>query len=152
MRGSLTLAASLVTLSTFTLAFPQPVQIYGVNLGSWYVAQGSPVLEGLVTDPTQAVDRTMDAPRWCVVGYLPPSLTPHTNSQSEWLSMGGEICTNCQDCIASELYVGYNYPQQSEIRDSNSSTASSPRRTRTLPTKSLISIGKPGSPRPTFNV
>jgi len=37
MRGFLTLVANLLTLFTFTVAFPQPEKIYGVNLGSWYV-------------------------------------------------------------------------------------------------------------------
>ena len=37
MRGFLTLVTSLHALFAFTLAFPQPEKIYGVNLGSWYV-------------------------------------------------------------------------------------------------------------------
>ncbi|KAF9653334.1 glycoside hydrolase family 5 protein [Thelephora ganbajun] len=37
MRGFLTLAGGLFALFALTFAFPQPKQIYGVNLGSWYV-------------------------------------------------------------------------------------------------------------------
>jgi hypothetical protein len=111
-----------------------------------------PILEGLITDPTQVVGRTLDAPRWYVIGYPCPPLTPRTNSRSEWVTMGGEICNNCQDCIGSELCVDCDYSQQSTTHGSNNSTASSPRPTRTPLTKSSISIGKPGSPRPTFNV
>ena len=39
MRGFLTLVASLLTLFTPALAFPQPEKIYGVNIGSWYVLE-----------------------------------------------------------------------------------------------------------------
>jgi len=39
MRGFLTLAAGFFALFAPALAFPQPKQIHGVNLGSWYVLQ-----------------------------------------------------------------------------------------------------------------
>ena len=51
MRGFLFLAAVIFTIFVSALAFPQPKQIYGVNLGSWY-ARGFHVLQGLVTDLT----------------------------------------------------------------------------------------------------
>jgi len=66
MRGFLSLAASCFALVAFALAFPQPDQIYGVNIGSW-----------LLVEPWMLPD--------------------------EWLAMGGENCTNCQDCIRSEF-------------------------------------------------
>jgi hypothetical protein len=39
MRGFTTLAAGFSALLAFAVAFPQPEQIYGVNLGSWYVLE-----------------------------------------------------------------------------------------------------------------
>jgi len=109
MRGFLSLAASLLTLFSSTLAISQPEQIYGVNLGSWYLLQ-SPVLQGLIANPTQVVVRTLDATGWCAVGQLGLSFAPQTNSRPEWVAMGGQRCDRCQDCIASELYVGCNSP------------------------------------------
>lgn len=107
MRGSLTLAVGLFTLFISALASQQPEQIYGVNLGSWYVLESPFVLERSVTDPPQAVVGTLDAPRRSVIHRFADlqhqKLTD--DSQIEWVSMGGEICSNCQDCIASELCV-----------------------------------------------
>jgi len=77
MRGSLTLAVGLFTLFASALAFQQPEQIYGVNLGSWLL--------------------------------LEPWMLP-----DEWVSMGGEICSNCNDCIASEFALTQKYPNTAD--------------------------------------
>lgn len=75
MRGSLSLAAGVFTLLGSVLAFPQPEQIYGVNLGSWYLSEFR-VLHRLVTILTQVFGRTLDAPRGCVIGKLHSPPTP----------------------------------------------------------------------------
>ena len=63
MRGLPTLAAGIFTLVAFVLGFPQPEQIYGVNLGSWYVLESPPVYRGrsltprrLLTEPWMLPD------------------------------------------------------------------------------------------------
>ena len=109
MRGFLSLAAGIFTLLSFTLAFPQPEQIYGVNLGSWYLSEFH-VLRLLVTILTQVIGRTLDAPGGCVIGQLHSSSISQTNPPLEWIAMGGQNCTNCQDCIRSELCANCNYP------------------------------------------
>jgi len=70
-----------------------------LDLGMSYT---SSILEWLVTGLNQVVGRTLDAPRWCVIGRPHLDLTHGLIPQPEWVAMGGQICDNCADCRMSE--------------------------------------------------
>jgi hypothetical protein len=61
-----------------------PRKIYGVNLGSWWVFSYLTCLDVSLT----VVFRLL----------LEPWMLP-----KEWVAMGGQHCSDCSQCIASEL-------------------------------------------------
>lgn len=72
MRGFPFLAPGFFALLPFAIAlpivFPLPKKIYGVNLGSWYALTLRPIWRRQPLNLWQVVNRTLDAPRWFVIG------------------------------------------------------------------------------------
>jgi len=72
MRGFPFLATGFFALLPFAIALPLvfslPKKIYGVNLGSWYALTLGPTWRRQPLNLWQVVNRTLDAPRWFVIG------------------------------------------------------------------------------------